>query len=193
MVMVHPRRLGPILLLALALLGAVAGGGAAMTLSVAQLTTLKADMAADGTLSQLPQNSDSADAIAGVYNLLSAPDFWAWRTIVPAAEYRGTGGIVWTEVDALTVGKARIFEWLTGNLTLPINAADSNVRGGITDAFAAGTTTRANLILMGRRKLTRAEKLYATGTGSTASPATMAPGAEGPLSIANILAAWALP
>jgi meiotically up-regulated gene 157 (Mug157) protein len=118
------------------------------------------------------------DAIAAYWNALSSTPptnaaYWVWRTSIPASDYTGSTGIVWTEVDSLTTGKARIFEWLTAGLTAAINAADPNKRQGIADAFGAGTTTRTNLLTLARREARRAEQLFATGTGSTASPATM--------------------
>lgn len=139
----------------------------------AQYLTLKNDILADGTLATAVTNLDDPSIVAA-YNATASPNFWVFKTSVPPSEYKGAGGLVWTEVDALSVGKARIFEWMTGNLTLPVNAADANQRQGIADAFAGATTTLANLGVLRRRLATRFEKLLATGTGSTGSPATMA-------------------
>lgn len=163
-----------------------------MALTPAQSTQLAADIAADPTLSSLPHNGDSAVTVAAAYNLMASPAFWAWR-VVPASEYKASGGILWTEVDTLTVAKARIFEWLTGNLMLPIDAADSNVRDGIANAFGAGTTTRANLLAMGREQATRAEKLFANtsqGAGTTGAPATRTH--QRPLTAWDVEQAWAV-
>jgi hypothetical protein len=113
------------------------------------------------------------ELIANAYNLDASPTFWVYKTSVPPAEYKGPNGLVWTEVDALAVGKARIFEWLTGGLTLAFNAADTGQRQGLMDAFGAGTTTRTNLITLARRPARRIEQLFATGTGSTGSPGIM--------------------
>jgi hypothetical protein len=163
-----------------------------MALTSAQSTQLAADIAADPVLGLLAHNSDNAVRVATAYNLPAALAFWVWR-MVQASEYKGVGGIVWTEVDTLTVAKARIFEWLTGNLTLPINAADSAARDGIANAFAAGTVTRANLLAMGREQATRAEKLFADtsgGAGTTAAPATRTH--HCPLTAWDVEQAWAV-
>jgi hypothetical protein len=163
-----------------------------MPLTSAQRTALVTDIAADSTLSQLQHNSDGASAVAAAYNLTASPDFWVWR-MIPVSEYKGAGGIVWTEVDTLTVAKARIFEWLTGNLTLPIDAADTNVQAGIGNAFAVGTTTRANLTTLGRERATRAEKLFANtsqGAGTTAAPATRTH--QRPFTAWEVEQAWAV-
>ena len=154
-----------------------------MQLTTAQSAALKAAILAetDPTLvAALAVRNDTG--IAEWYN--AATSFVVWRSAVPVAEYRAA--VVWTEVDALTVGRARIWDWLTGSFTLPINAADLNVRQGIADAFGPSTTTRSNLLAVAKRVATRAEQLLATGTGSTNSPGTM--GAEGLLSAGDVSA-----
>jgi hypothetical protein len=138
-------------------------------------TTLQADIVTTNTAEFAASVAARDDqAIADIYNVEAVPTFWVYRTSVPPTDYKGPNGLVWTEVDALAIGKARIFEWLTGGLTLPFNAADTGQRQGLADAFGAGTTTRTNLAALGRRPARRIEQLFATGTGSPASPATMA-------------------
>lgn len=154
-------------------------------LTNAQLQTLKTYIANDVTLNAYPMTSDGAYAIAQAMNLLAAPVFIVWRTNVSSEEYRKA--FVWTEVDSMTTGKARIIEWMTGSFKETLNPSDINVRQGIADAFAANTTTRANLLALSKRSATRAEKLFAAGTGSDADPATM--GWEGSLSFAEVMQA----
>ena len=145
-------------------------------LTEAQRTTLKADILA---------NQDTADkyaigdlsSLANLYNADAAPSFVVWRTSIPPADYRDA--IVWTEVDALTAGKARIWEWITQSMTGNLNAASANVRQGLLDCWASNTTTRTQLTAAAKRNASRIEKLFSTGTGSTASPATMV--VEGPI------------
>jgi hypothetical protein len=189
-------RLSGVGLLAVVLL--VAGPRPAHALTTAQLTTLKADIAADATLNALPKTPDNAVTIAAAYNLPASPAYWVWKTSMPPDEYTGNNGIVWTEVDALAVGKARIFEWMSGGMTRPINPSDPNQRQGLSDAFAAGTTTRTNLIALARRQATRLEKLFAVATvggsgtrGSTANPDTMV--VEGALQGTDVEQCWAIP
>jgi hypothetical protein len=69
-----------------------------------------------------------------------------------------------------------------------INASLPNIRQGIADIFPAGAQ-RTHLLAIARRKALRIERLFATGTGSTASPGVFS--FEGTLSyldIANALA-----
>ena len=74
------------------------------------------------------------------------------------------------EVDTLNTGAARIWEWVTQNMTAPLDATSTNVRQGIADAFGAQTTTRANLLGIGKEACSVFESIYATGTGTDASP-----------------------
>lgn len=146
-------------------------------LTDSQKAALHSDMMAVPELATAIATGDDP-AIADYYNQLAAPDFYVWRTAIWPSEYREA--IVWTEVDQLLDGKARIFEWITNRLASPIDASKPNIRQGIQDAFSAAASTRAALIAIAKRKASRAEKLLATGTGSQAVPATM--GYEGPMS-----------
>lgn len=150
-------------------------------LTNAQAMTIKTAILADATQANNVTIQDYS-AIADWLNTAGA--FIVWRTNVPVEEYREA--IVWTEVDnaTMTVGKARIWEWLTANMTLPINAAKTNVRQGLADCWASNTTTRTNLLAAAKRTATKAEQLLATGTGSSASPGTLT--WEGQISVYDI-------
>jgi hypothetical protein len=139
-------------------------------LNSTQLATLKADILADPILSAYWDNKNPA-AIAAVYNIAASPSFFVWKTSVSPEEY--IEATVWTEVDALTVGKARIWEWVTKGQTAAINPSKVNVRQGLADCWASNTTTRTNLLTIGKRLANKVEKLLATGTGTEGIPATM--------------------
>jgi hypothetical protein len=105
-------------------------------------------------------------------NYLNSPTtFVVWRTSVPQEEITGVASFDWTRVDNLSVGKARIWDWMFRNG--PINAANSNVRAGI-DATWTGTAAdlavRASVYTKCKRFATVAEKVLATGTGTDAVP-----------------------
>lgn len=157
----------------------------------AQLATLKAAIDADPVLSAMPMNSDGAFDIAAALNQVASPDFIVWRTKVLQDEIT-QNGFTWTEVDNLTVGKARIWEWLFGNSDRSFNPSKSNVRAGIVECWS-GTAGKlaVQAVVLGhcKRKATRAEKILATGTGSNASPATMS--FDGNLSYQDVEAARA--
>lgn len=149
-----------------------------------QLQTLKTAINADPVLAAKPLNSDGAFDIAAAFNLPAVPDYYVWRTLVPTDEIM-LNGFDWTRVDNLTVGKARIWEWMTqlGQL----NPSQANVRAGVLAVFsAAGDLANRNAVFGHCQRLaTRAEKLFATGTGATTTdqgvgPSTM--GFEGQIS-----------
>lgn len=158
-----------------------------MPLTPAQLVTLKAAIDADPVLSAYPNTPDGAYAIADDLNALDPGPFVVWKTAVNPDEIL-RNGMDWTRVDNLSVGKARIWEWMTRLGTF--NSSRLNIRAGI-DATWTGTAAdlavRATVYTHCKRPATRAEKLFATGTGSDASPATMT--VEGRLSYQDVYAA----
>lgn len=155
-------------------------------LTDAQKQAVKAAILADPALAAQPLNSDGAFAIAAAFNETAAPDFIVWRTSV-ALEEITQNGFTWTLVDALSVGTARIWEWLFDNPTRSINPSKPNVRQGIADVWsgtAGKLAVQAAVLGHCKRKATRIENLLATGTGSDATPATM--GFEGPISYQDV-------
>lgn len=145
-----------------------------MPLTSPQRQALLTDITVTNTAEFADRVAASEDQlIANAYNVPASPDFWVWKTSVSAKEYTGANSIVWTEINTLPAGKVRIFEWLSGGLTRDINPADPNVRAGIDEAFGPSSTTLTNLRVIERRLATRAERLFATGTGSIASPGTL--------------------
>jgi hypothetical protein len=139
----------------------------------AQLQTLKAYILADPELSAFPANSDGSYAIAQLLNLPAEPAYIVWKTDVSIDEIM-RNGMDWARVDNLSVGKARIWDWL-GRLGV-INASKTNVRAGIDAAWvgtAADLAVRAAVYVHCKRSATVLEKLFASGAGSDASPATM--------------------
>lgn len=141
-----------------------------MAFTQEQKDIIKADILANPDLSALPETGDGSDAIANLYNLPASPDYIVWRTNVPVEEIM-SNGFVWTAVDSLTVGKARIWDWMTR--VGFVNPSKSNVRQGIADCFGAASAMVAGILPHCKRKATRLEKLLATGAGTDASPSIM--------------------
>lgn len=150
----------------------------------AQLATLKADILADPVLAAQPMNSDGAFSIAEAYNLPASPAYVVWRTNVPAQEIM-SNGFVWTAVDGLTAGKARIWDWMTRYGS--INPSKPNVRQGLQDCFGAASAMVTGILPHLKRNASRVERLFATGTGSDAAPGTLT--FEGTLSYQDVEAA----
>jgi hypothetical protein len=167
-----------------------------VALTTAQLQPLKAAIDADPELSALPLNDDAAFAIAAAFNLAAAPDYWVWKSSVPKGELvNGVGPegttFNWTGNGFITrsVGEQTAWRELF-NGTNTVNPSQANVRQAFADIFSGtgnAAANRTHLLAMARRKATRAEKLFATGTGSTASPAVM--GFEGSVSYQDVTSA----
>lgn len=142
-------------------------------LTTAQLQTLKAAILADPAFAGIPMTSGGALVIAEAFNAPASPDYIVWRTSVPLEEIM-RNGMDWTRVDNLSVGKARIWDWLSRLGT--INASQANVRAGINATWvgtAADLAVRAAVYVHCKRAATRAEKLFASGSGTDGSPGTM--------------------
>lgn len=172
---------------------------AGVPLSPAQLQVLKADILADPVLSARPNTADDAYAIAMAYNTTATPDFWVLRTSVREAEYTSMpspDGTFWSWPAFIARSLQEQNAWTRMFMgTGAVNPSLPNVQQGFADIFSgtqnAAPAQRAHLLACSRRKATRAEKLFATGTGSTAAPATM--GYEGSLTYIDVQNARNLP
>ena len=171
-----------------------------MALTQAQLVTLKADILADPILNAHPMNPDGAFAIALAYSVIVTPDYWVWRTsvekkeIVSQASQDGTT-FTWAGSGFITrsVGEQTCWEQLF-NSTQTCNPSLPNVRQAFQDIFSGAgnaASNRTHLLVVGRRKANRVEKLFATGLGTTGSPSTM--GFEGNLAYQDVENARSLP
>ena len=141
-----------------------------MALTQQQIATLRAIVAAEPSLAQAINSGNDA-MIAAWLN--GTTTFVVWRTSVSIDEIM-RNGMDWARVDNLTVGKARIWDWL-GRLGT-FDASKPNVRAGI-DATWVGTAAdlavRAQVYTHCKRTATQAEKALAAGAGTDVSPGTM--------------------
>lgn len=153
-------------------------------LTTEQKATLKAAITADPILNAYPMDGDGLNAVADALNANSSPAFYVWKTNVTVDEIM-RNGMDWTQVDNLSTGKARIWDWLSA--LGYFDASKANVRAGI-DACWVGTApmlaVRAAIYLHCYRIATRAEQILATGTGTTVTPALL--GFEGVLTSNDI-------
>lgn len=140
-----------------------------------QQATLKAYIQADPVFSVYPNNSDGWFEIAKKLNEVYTPSFIVWKTRVTQDEIM-QNGFDWVQVDNLSVGKARIWEWLFKNSSSSINTSKLNVRAGIDEVWkgtGAMLAIRAAVYVHCKREATVFEKIMATGTGTDVSPASM--------------------
>ena len=146
-------------------------------LTAAQLAVLKADMLANTDPDMTSERDAGSDAgVANWYNRTASPTFTVWRSSVGSSEilnaitWSGTGGMIARsqgERDALAL-------MLSRGTVEPWRA---NIRQGFADVFSgaaqAAVDSRSNVTAVCKRSATYIEKLFATGTGSDASPATL--------------------
>jgi hypothetical protein len=155
-----------------ALLFAVSFLANAAGLTVGQRTALAANITASSEFNAIPHTENGAYAIADAYNTPTSA-FVVWKTSLNADEVM-RNGIDWTRVDNLSVGKARIWEWMSRLGSF--DCSKTNIRSGIDAAWvgtAADLAVRAYVYTQCKRLATRVEKLFATGTGTDATPALL--------------------
>lgn len=158
-----------------------------MALTPAQQTTLKAAILADGTLNAFPNTSDGAAGIAALLNVDSSPAFIVWKTNVSLTEVGDH--IDGVELSNLTTAESNRMQVIASYSVDGVNPSVIDRRAMFDDIFngAGGATTQASLLALWKRTATAGEKIFATGTGSDADPATL--DFEGQLSYQDITTA----
>ena len=162
-----------------------------MSLTTPQLQILKAAILADPVLAAQPMDGNGNGFIADAMNLAASPVFVVWKTSVSVLDTgQAFNGTEWA--GATTANHTRL-QTVAQYLSFGYNASKADLRAMFNDIWsgAGGTITRANLLLLWKRNATRGEKLYATGTGSDAVPATLT--FEGPITSLDVDQARHLP
>lgn len=158
----------------------------------AQLQTLKTYIVGQSDLNSQPATPDGHFEVARLLNLNAAgPNNIAWKTSVPIGDVgKALNG---TELAGLTSLNHTRLQTLAIYLSTGVNPSLASNRQFFDDIFsgAGGVNTRASLLALWKRVMTRAEKVYATGTGSDASPATLV--VEGLVDADDVQAARSLP
>lgn len=147
-------------------------------LTSAQKATLRNFILADPTMGPQAQAQDFA-SIKNELNANAAPDFWVWRTSVSRADIYNTvdwEGNSWNWTTYKNQSVTEQGAWTQIFMGDIANFAQDNVRAGVAAIFtgsAQANAQRDHCLSVGRRKANVTEKLFAAGTGSTASPAAM--------------------
>lgn len=174
-----------------------------------QLQVLKAAIAAetDQTLVNARTAGNNTD-IAAFYNAPSA--FVVWRSSMPSSEVQDA--IAWANMtpsdtpDGSEIGKHRELRCQSKQFNLQnlivgresISVGRANIRAGLQDALtniprgAGGAIQAANWVAVRaamQRNASRVEALFATGTGTGATPGNLV--FEGTISREDIIAAFA--
>ena len=158
-------------------------------LTHAQLTVLKAAILAEPSLAEALSSADDI-AIASFFNEQASPSFVVWKSSLTPEEARTaiSGGDGLSQLDNLTAGKRDSLLWLFEGETHPSNEAQ---RAAIQGLCGTQNTLKAAILAAQKRMATRFEKLFAVGTGTDASPATLT--VEGELTYADVSLARSLP
>lgn len=156
-----------------------------MDLTTQQRATLKAFIQADPVLSQASPSSDGSYAIAQALNTAASPAYIVWRTDVTANEI----GNAWvgTDIDGMSaLNMQRLQLLLASSPGGVFNMSRIDRRAGFENPFGtnANNASRVAMRAVWKRPATVLEKLYATGAGTDASPATMV--LEGAISYQDI-------
>lgn len=166
-----------------------------MALTPQQLQALKADIAADQALASKPMTSAGALEIADAYNALASPAFRVWRTAVSRVEiYNRTSdeATTWNWTFYKNQSVAEQNAWVQMFMGDQADFSQANLRSGVAAIFTSASSANAtHALAIGKRLATRAEKLFASGTGSVGSPATM--GFEGAITSEQVQQARELP
>ncbi|WP_448506618.1 hypothetical protein [Immundisolibacter sp.] len=142
-----------------------------MPLTTAQKTTLKSYIRLVPELDTLYVDGN-LDGLALRLNADASPAFIVWKTEVPKNEVGKT--FVASALAAITAANNdKLANFAAWNET--VNPSRSDQRQFFDDVFSvsAGASTRAALLVLWKRNASVLEKLFATGTGSDDSPATM--------------------
>lgn len=147
-----------------------------MALTLEQRSTLAADIinSTDPAVVAARANPRNDTELTRLYNLPSAS--YIWRSLVTQDEIM-QNGFDWVRVDNLSIGKARIWEWLFQNQSRSIDARKPNVRAGIAECWkgtAADLAVQAAVLAHCKRPALRAEALFLTGAGTQNDPAIAA-------------------
>lgn len=160
-----------------------------MPLTTAQATTLKAAIAAETDVTLVAfRLGGSTGSIAEWYSLAD-PAFVVWKTNVPVNSVGDN--MVGTEFAGLTSLNATRLQTIAQYSPNGINPSLADRRQFFDDIYsgAGGALTRAKLLILWKRAALRVEKLYATGTGTDTTPATLV--FEGRITNSDVLQALA--
>jgi hypothetical protein len=160
----------------------------AWALTPAQTATLRTSILADPALAPLCVSSgDGPFDIAAAYNLPASPAFIVWKTAVPNEQIGDAmNGTEIAGLSSLNMQRLQVLAAYSGGTQ---NPSRFDRRDAFDRVFsgAGGAITRPALLALWKRTTTRAERLFATGTGTDAVPGLLT--FEGTLTVADVQAA----
>ena len=142
-----------------------------MALTTAQKATLKADIQATPALNTMYVEGNLG-GLADAYNAAASPAFTVWKTSVPIVDVgRAFNGTEWAGMTSTNHTRLQTVALYSST----VNPSDADIRAMFDDIWsgAGGALTRNNPLALWKRLAKRGEKMFASGTGSDLSPATM--------------------
>ena len=144
-------------------------------LSTTQTTTLRSAILADQTAAAM-YATGNLTGLAAWLNALATPDFYYWRPNVGVDEMENAW--VGTDIDgmsALNMQRLQLQLLLTTSRSGVFDMSRADRRAGFENPFGTNQSNASRVAMraLWKRKATRFEKLFATGTGSDASPAVL--------------------
>lgn len=144
--------------------------GQAQSLSALQLDALKAAIVADSALTQW-RAARRDDLIAAYYNEPASPTFTIWRRDVTAEEI----GNAWvgTDIDGMSaLNMQRLQLMFASRPSGLFDMTRADLRAAFENPFGTNqnNASRVAMRTVWKRTINRVERLFATGTGSDATP-----------------------
>lgn len=171
------------ILIALAL-GAASLGALAQSqpLTTGQVATLRTSILADPALTpKCVPFGDGPYDIAEAYNLPASPAYTIWRaSYTPDLKAAAIDNGI-TQLDALTASKREVLLWWANRTH---DARLASTQAAMIDMTGSQNTLKAALQDGGKRAASRAERLFATGIGSAASPGSST--IDGALAVSDV-------
>ena len=143
-------------------------------LTTAQQATLKAYILSVPSLAAQPNTNVGNSEIANVLNALASPDFTYWRKDVTSNEI----GNAWlgTDIDGMTaINMQRLQLLLASSPSGVFDMSRADRRAGFENPFGtnANNGSRVAMRAVWKKLALLVEKLFATGTGTSADPAVL--------------------
>ena len=143
-------------------------------LTTAQQATLKAYILSVPALAAQPNTNVGNSVIANALNAVAVPDFYYWRKDVTANET----GNAWlgTDIDGMTsINMQRLQLLLASSPSGVFDMSRSDRRAGFENPFGTNVNngSRVAMRAVWKKLALLVEKLFATGTGSSADPAVL--------------------
>ena len=137
-------------------------------LTTDQKVTLKTGILADATLATL-YTDGNLDGLASALNAPASPVYVVWRDNYTSEQKTSAIDIGITQLDGLTASKRDSLLWWANRSH---DARAATTQAAMADLCGSQNTLKNALLDGAKRNASVLEKMFATGTGTTAAPGT---------------------